>query len=132
MKQAVMIAGILFLLVFIEPAYGQFWQPVAQVKVPFEFAIGETVLPEGTYIVQLDSQAQVVLLLNKDKHVSATSIVHNILLESPGTVAESSKLIFASDGQRHVLHQLVVSGDNHMHDLIHGSEIAELAGTPST
>ncbi len=131
MKKAAMVAGILFLLVFIAPAFGQFWRPVAEVKVPFEFTIGNTALPEGTYLVQTDPQTHLILLLNKERNISAVSLAHDIL-PKPSAIAGSSKLIFVYVGQRYVLHQVVVSGDNHMHDLIHAAEIAEPTRTPST
>jgi hypothetical protein len=129
MKTLITLAGIMFALVCVEPAIGQ-WQTVAEMKVPFSFVMGDTALPAGTYAVRLDSQTQTLSLLNRDEPLSAISIVHNIALPS-SALAESTRLVFDFDGQRRVLHQ-VVGGDNHMHDLIHGTEIAELAGTPST
>ena len=130
MKQALMIVGILFVLVFIEPAFGQYFQTVAKVEVPFEFVLGSTSLPAGTYYVQLDSQAQVLSLLNPDSGLSALALVHNT--DSSSRYGQVNKLMFAFDGQRHVLHQVIVTRDKHIHDVIHGPEIAELAAIPST
>ncbi len=129
MKKAVILAGVLFVLVCIEPAFGQSGQTVAIVQVPFEFVVGTTELPAGAYAVRLDSQTEMLSLVNRDNGLSAISPVHNILLVD---YAESSKLIFAFDGHRRVLHRVVVSGDRHIHDLTHGPQVAELPTTPSS
>ena len=130
MKKAVMIVGILFLLVFIEPAFGQHWRTVAKAEVPFEFVLGSTSLPAGTYHVRLDLQRQMVSLFNPDNGLSAIALIHNTGLSSD--YGQANGLLFSSDGQRHVLHQVIVDRDKHIHDVIHGPELAELAAIPST
>lgn len=130
MKKLVTLAGIVFVLFCTQLAFGQFWQTMAKTEVPFEFVMGGTVLPAGTYDVRLDPQTQTVSLYNLDNSLSAIAPVHNIYLSSD--YAHSTKLVFAFDGQRHVLHQFELGGDNHIHDVIHGPEIADLAAIPST
>ena len=131
MKKTVTLTGILFALVCVPPALGQQWAPVATVDVPFDFMVGNTELPAGAYTVLLDAQTHGVRLYNAEAKVSAVAASHDIYL-IPSVVATSSKLVFAFNGQRRVLHQVMIQGDNHMHDLIHGAEVAELPGKPST
>ena len=69
--------------------------------------------------------------MNRDAQVSATALSHDMFL-IPSGAADSSKVMFALEGKRHVLHQVMVKGDNHIHDLIHGSEVAEFPGKPAT
>ena len=121
---------LLFVLMAMPTAFAQ-WEQRATVAVPFEFAVDNTVLPAGTYAVLLNAQTHGVMLVNREVKVSATAHSHDIFLIASG-VAASSKLIYAVEGKRHVLHQVMVEGDNHMHDLIHGSEVAELPGKPAT
>ena len=130
MKKLVILTGIVIALFCSAPALVQ-WETRATVQVPFEFAAGTTVLPAGTYAVLLNAQTHGVMLQNKDAQVSVTAFSHDIFL-IPSGVATSSKLIFGSIGHRRVLHQAVIAGDNHMHDLIHGDEVAELTGKPAT
>ena len=130
MKRSMIPIALLLALLLLSPAFAQ-WEQRATVEIPFEFAIDETVLPAGTYAVLLDSHTHHVQLVNRDAQVSAIAQSHNIYL-IPSGEATSSKLVFAFNGQRRVLHQVVVAGDNHMHDLIHGAEVAELPGKPST
>jgi hypothetical protein len=65
---------------------------------------------------------------NKETGALAHTLSRDIPL-SPGATALSSKWVFAHEGNRYVLHQVTVEGDNHVHDLIHGTEIAELPRT---
>lgn len=133
MKKAVTLATILFACFSLIPAVGQIntWDRRATVDVPFEFTINNTVLPPGTYAVRLNVQTHGVMLQNEDTHLSAIAFSHDIFFIPSGN-ATSSKLIFAFDGQRGVLHQVVFENDDHMHDLIHGTEVAELNGEPAT
>ena len=78
---------------------------------------------------RLNGQTHAVRLQNKDTHVSALALSHDICL-TPSGAATSSKLIFAFNGQQRVLHQAVIEGDDHIHDLLHGDEVAELKKTP--
>lgn len=49
MKRLLMVAGVCLLIGGL--AFGQGWTPQARVSVPFEFVVGETVLPAGIYTV---------------------------------------------------------------------------------
>ena len=80
--------------------------------------------------MQLDPRRQAVFLFDPDSGLFAIALVHNTGLRSD--YQHSSKLVFAFDGQRLVLHQIVVNTDKHIHDVVHGPEIAELSATPST
>jgi hypothetical protein len=71
-----------------------------------------------------------LLIQNKETGASAFALSRDILLSPPGSKVPSSKLMFAREGDRYVLHQAIVVGDNHVHHLIHGTEIAELSRTP--
>lgn len=125
-----LVTGLLFVLLAMPTAFAQ-WEQRATVAVPFEFAVDNTVLPAGTYAVLLNAQTHGVMLVNRDAQVSATALSHDMFL-IPSGAADSSKLMFALEGKRHVLHQVMVKGDNHIHDLIHGSEVAEFPGKPAT
>jgi hypothetical protein len=69
------------------------------------------------------------VIQNKETGASAYTFSRDILLGPTDSTARNSKWVFAHEGNRYVLHQVIVEGDNHVHDLIHGKEIAELPGT---
>lgn len=130
MKKGVILAAILFVLVCMTPSWGQ-WRTQANVDVPYEFAVGDTVLPAGTYDVLTDNQQlpNTILILNEKTGASALANHNMILLTAPVQITDHAKLVFTSDGQHHQLHQVILKGDNHKHDLIHRAEIAELRQT---
>ena len=70
------------------------------------------------------------LLQNKETGAAAFVRSRDILLSPTGSTAPNSKWVFGHEGNRHVLHQVIVQDDNHVHDVIHGKELAELPETP--
>ncbi len=126
LNRTLAVAGTLLVCLFVTPAYSQ-WVTHAKVQVPFEFTIHNTVLPPGNYIVQTCSESPSALnVLNVNTHQSAMVMYNNILLGNGNKMAPHTKLVFRTDGDVHVLHQVVFKTDNHIHDIVHGKEVAEL------
>jgi hypothetical protein len=126
MKSKLAVAGALFMCLFIAPAYAQ-WVTHAKAEVPFEFTIGQTVLPAGNYVVQIQGTSPSLLkILNVGTQQSAMVQERDILLRSGYGMSPKTKLVFSRDGNRRVLHQVVFERDNHMHDIVHGTQVAEL------
>ncbi len=118
---------ILLCLVFcITPAFAQ-WETHATVTVPFQFVVGNTIFPAGEYAVLTRSADNGINLWNADTGVSAFVLHRNIMLNPPGSTISETTLVFRRDGDRHVLHQIKLVEDNHVHDLVHGTEVLELA-----
>jgi hypothetical protein len=84
-------------------------------------------LPAGTYAVSTQSEGLAIQIKNVDTGASAYFLERDILLRSS---APETKLVFRQDGDRHVLHQIQLLGDNHTHDIAHGTQVLELAQTP--
>lgn len=114
--------GIVFL--FATPAFCQ-WSPRGNVAVPFEFAVGETLLPAGNYSIFENPQSHSLQFVNADTGKSAFSDANDICVILGNAAVHSSKLDFSFDGKRQVVHQVVLAGDNHVYDLLHGSDVAE-------
>lgn len=130
MKTKVAVAGVLFVLLFLTPAFAQ-WRSDTKAQVPFEFTIGETALPAGNYVVQTNGTGPSWLrILNVDTQQSAIVFERDILLRTGNGMANKTQLIFMADADRYVLHQVVIEGDNHIHDLVHGTQVAELIVSP--
>ena len=53
-------------------AYGQ-TSEVLSFNVPFDFAVGKTVMPAGHYVVQTDSRHNFMLTIRNDHHSAAVS-----------------------------------------------------------
>ena len=128
MKKSILLVGMPSLLLGAVAVFGQGWETKAISKVPFDFVVGSTVLPAGDYAIRtVTDDPQCLLIQNTQTCAAAFARSRDILLSPPGSTAPSPKLVFAHGGNRYVLHQL--QWDNHVHDLIHGTEIAELPRT---
>jgi hypothetical protein len=130
MKALLFESGFLLALILAVPASGQVFRQAA-VAVPFEFAIGDATLPGGTYVVLTLSSAHMLQVKNVEKGISIYIYVleKNLSLNTQGLVAPENKLVFRRDGDHYVLHQVVFAGEDHIHDLRHGTEIPELEQT---
>lgn len=126
MKKNAILFATVFVVICITPAFGQ-WETHATVAVPFEFSVGDTVLPAGSYAVLTHSLDHAIQLLNTDTGASAYALQNDIMLNPQGSMISETKLVFRRDGDRHVLHQIRLVEDDHVHDIVHETEILELA-----
>ena len=78
----------------IQPAMAE----TATLNVPFEFSVGDTLLPAGPYTVERDSRISVLKLHSKDMSKTLTWLALPSATKS-GRVA----LRFAKEGQQHKL-----------------------------
>lgn len=108
-------------------ASGQQWTQQVTVTVPFEFVVGTTVLPAGSYGVSTPVGESSSLLMFTNKETGAAAFATNIDLSlNAHAYNQASNLVFVLDTQgRYVLHQVWITGDSHGHDLVHKKGIAE-------
>ncbi len=127
MKLAVILLTTVLSLVCISAAFAQLDRQ-ATATVPFEFAVETTVLPAGFYAISTPAN-NVIMIKNVDTGVSVYALEKNIKLALRDQTfgAAEPKLVFRQDGQHHVLHQVLLAGDDHRHDLVHGPKVLELA-----
>jgi hypothetical protein len=74
-----------------------------QVTIPFNFAVGNTVLPSGTYIVSSESE-QMVLIRNKDHWKLASMALIN---QGNPQYAGEGELVFNRYGNEYFLNQIL-------------------------
>jgi hypothetical protein len=75
------------------------------------------------------SSSSCFVIQNKETGAAAYTYSRDIPLSPTGSPAPNTKWVFAHEGNRYVLHQVIVKGDDHVNDLIHGKEVPELPGT---
>jgi hypothetical protein len=73
-----------------------------EVKIPFEFALGDKLLPADTYTVTSPMHG-FVLIQSIDKHFAAMAIASHMNNETTG----DSKLVFAKYSDQYFLHQIL-------------------------
>jgi hypothetical protein len=124
-----MIKKFLFSMLAIVPLFGTAalcqWNPRGNVRVPFEFFVGQTLLPAGNYSIYENLQNHSLQFVSADTGKSAFSRANDICVIPGSGAVHSSKLDFTFEGKRHVVHQVVLAGDNHIYDLLHGIDVAE-------
>lgn len=124
-KQVVITAGVCLLVAGF--ALGQKWMQQARVSVPFEFVVGTTVLPAGTYTVSTPAgeSSNLLQFTNTESGVAAFASNTDVSLKAHG-YNQTSSLVFVLDASgRHVLHQVWITGDSHGHDLMHKKGIPQ-------
>ncbi len=125
MKNGFLVAGLCLLLTNL--AFGQQWQSAASSYVGFEFIVGDTVLPAGTYSVstQVGHDVSRLMIRNIETGKGVFANTSDLSLSRPSLI-ENSNFVFVRDGDgRYFLHQVWLSGDTHGHDLLHKAGLAE-------
>ncbi len=125
MKKGVLLAGLCLILATL--AFGQQWQSVAKSYIGFDFMVGDTALPAGTYYVstQVGHDTSRLMLRNVETGAGVFANTSDLGLSRPNTV-ENSTLVFVQDADgRYILHQVWLAGDSHGHDLLHEAGFAE-------
>jgi hypothetical protein len=75
--------------------------------VPFDFTVGGKLLPAGTYTIK-PSSGSVIVITNRDKPVSALTLVNPDSNKSPGR----GKLLFHRYGDQYFLSEILCAGQD--------------------
>jgi hypothetical protein len=73
-------------------------------KVPFDFTVGNQVLPAGTYQVSYDATKNAILIRSQDERFQAFTTT---LLADPST--RDGEVVFTKYGNRYFLHEVLCS-----------------------
>ena len=118
MKWTIVLMAILFAICLPLAAQAN---SMVSAKIPFAFYVGDQVYPAGDYLFNsADLPGSFLCISGSPKRYHMTADVKKI-----DTVAES-KLVFLHDGDKMVLHQVWIAGDNHVHDIRHNDNVTEL------
>ena len=121
-----MLTALCFLLV--GQVFAQKWSgPLVTADVPFDFIVNGTVLPQGHYVITAYENGHMLMVQNTEQPEHVAVVLNNNIAMKPLTNNERTKMIFLKSNGQIVLHQ--VRFDDHIHDLIHGNDEAELVAT---
>ncbi len=121
-SQLLVLGTILCLLLAAVPAAGQA-QTQWRTTVPFEFMIGDTLMPAGDYTILSDPATGLVIFRNANGGHLLARYTRNIPVPQ---AVEKTELKFMMNGDKHVLHQLWMQGDMHGHDILHGETVPDM------
>jgi hypothetical protein len=103
--------------------------------VPFDFSVGQVLLPSGTYTVSRVGSVQNFLQLRNDSFSSDAIGQINSVQLNPGQVSEATKLVFHRYGDQYFLAQFWTTGSTAGFELPRSKaerEIAKKAAKPKT
>jgi len=126
--QWLLIAALSVLLVFPTVAQDS-WTTKAIASVPFKFVVNGTMLPAGHYriMMYLGNSLLIQNIDNPDHEMIVQN--RNVLLNPDKAMLTETKLIFVLNNGQQVLHRIGIVGDNHIHDIIHSTDVVELVAT---
>lgn len=108
-KQALVVAGVLVLSVVVAAGHAYALETIMKAEIPFEFAVGNQMLPAGEYdVLNLSSGSGGLLLRRSDG--SASAMVFTIPTQA-NDWQEVSKLVFNRYGDHYFLSQIWTAGE---------------------
>jgi hypothetical protein len=102
--------------------------PALTVNVPFSFAVNGTTLPQGQYAVRAHVTGHLLMIENTDDPQHRVQVFNNNAGGNPGKYEPGARMVFTQTNGQQVLHEIIFAGDDHIHDVIHGNDVAELGG----
>jgi hypothetical protein len=120
MKKIILIVAVTaFVLLTLAPAVGETTSTV-KAKIDFAFWVGTQQFQPGEYIFKTTDSNKHFLTIVNQSNKKQFAMTQDLPLLEP---AKTDKLIFKRDGDKYVLHQIMVAGDSHGHDIGH-AEVA--------
>ncbi len=126
--QWLLLSAVCILLAGSAVAQNDFTQKTTA-NVPFDFVVNDSIFPKGEYVVSASSDGRKLFIQNKTEPQYSTFVLNTDRPLAPYKTHSEAKMVFALTNGQHVLHQVSITGDNHTHDIVHGSEIVELVAT---
>ncbi len=100
MKSRTIFAVVLAVLISSIAAFAQ--SPVLTANIPFQFYVGEKLMPAGNYTIRLSNDNAMILMLD-NSHLAKAIITHNA---ERSTMLTEPVLVFRHLGDTHFLFQL--------------------------
>ena len=102
MKRITALAFLTAALISMASAYAHAQAPAF--KVPFDFTVGNQVLPAGTYQVSYDATKTAILIRSRDDRFRASTTTY---LADPST--SDGEVVFTKYGNQYFLHEVLCS-----------------------
>jgi hypothetical protein len=113
------------MLLIVPLASSQFTTGTITTSVDKDFMVGNIHLPAGEYTFTFDSATSRMYIHNKNTIETVSVFTRDI--DEKDKAARADKLVFRQEGEQRVLHQIWSEQAGHVHDIIHGTEVKELA-----
>ena len=126
----VMRSAFLGLGLLLAVSAAQAQEPRVKANIPFDFVVGDRVLPAGEYqLSEMGASGQAIAILSEDR--KAKAVILTSACESSGP-SKSSKLVFHAIGGRYFLSQVWTEGYSQGRQLWESKAEIELAKNGTT
>lgn len=123
MRKLLVVAAIAAcMLAIVSVASSQIKTGAITTTVDTDFMVGTIHLPAGEYTFSFDTTTRLMYIHNNNT-LETVRVFTRDILETP----TGNKLVFRQDGKQRVLHQVWSEKAGHVHDIVHGTEVRELA-----
>jgi hypothetical protein len=122
----IFVTVVSLLLLTITPSVSQVLESRWTADIPFDFIVGESQMPAGHYMIKCNLHTMRLTVINSETQQRASMFTRHVEKLTP---EERTMLIFQREEGRHVLHQIWGSNENRGHDVVHGTDVAELMQT---
>lgn len=112
------------ILLIVPVAFSQVLSGTITTTVDTAFMVGNIQMPAGEYSFSFDSGTSRIYIHSKNGLETVSVFTRDIVNNSAPT---ENKLVFRQDGKQRVLHQVWSEQAGHVHDIVHGTEVRELA-----
>jgi hypothetical protein len=113
------------MLLIVPLAQSQFTTGTITTSVDNDFMVGNIHMPAGEYAFTFDTATNRMYIHNKNTLETVSVFTRDIDEKDKAPTAD--KLVFRQDGDQRVLHQVWSEQAGHVHDIVHGTEVRELA-----
>jgi hypothetical protein len=121
----VVLAAVVCTLLIVPLAQSQFTTGTITTSVDNDFMVGNIHMPAGEYAFTFDTATNRMYIHNKNTLETVSVFTRDIDEKDKAPTAD--KLVFRQDGDQRVLHQVWSEQAGHVHDIVHGTEVRELA-----
>src|SRR5262249_4901334 len=104
----VMRSAFLGLVLLLVVSAAQAQEPRVKASIPFDFVVGDRVMPAGEYQVsEMGASGQLIAILSEDRKATALMATSACTTSGP---SKSSKLVFHAIGGRYFFSQVLTEG----------------------
>jgi hypothetical protein len=124
-KLLMMVAVAACVLAIVPLASSQIKTGTITTTVDTDFMVGSIHMPAGEYTFSFDTATSRMYIHNKNTLETVSVFTRDI--DEKDIAPTADKLVFRQDGKQRVLHQVWSEQVGHVHDIVHGTEVKELA-----
>ena len=123
-KLLILVSVAACVLLIVPLASSQVRTGTITTTVDTDFMVGDILLPAGDYAFSFDTLNSRMYIYNRNTLETVSVFTRDIVDNSTPT---GDKLVFRQDGNHRALHEVWSGQADHVHEVVHGTEVLEMA-----